>query len=91
MKVALGNSPKGYQNSWRFSAEATSSNSAGSKPGVKLIFTEGHINIMVALKEPVGTCRVALKGPLSIELTTIIYATLMLKQHLCDVLMVMLQ
>jgi len=41
--------------------------------GVKLIFTEGHINIMVALKGRVVT-----------ELTIIIYATLMLKERLCD-------
>ena len=47
---------------------------------VKLIFTEGHISIMVALKGPVIT-----------KLTTIIYTTLMIKEHLCDVIMVMLQ
>jgi len=31
---------------------------------------------------------VALKGPVVTELTTIIYATLMLKQRLCDVILV---
>jgi len=35
---------------------------------------------------------VALKGPVVTRLTTIIYyATLMLKERLCDVIMVMLQ
>jgi len=48
--------------------------------GVKLIFTEGHISIIFALK-----------GPVVIELTTIIYATLMLEERLSDVIMIMLQ
>ena len=39
--------------------------------------TEGHISITVSLKRPVV-----------MELTTIIYATLMLKEHLCDIIMV---
>jgi len=34
---------------------------------------------------------VALNGPVVKELTTIIYATLMLKQRHCEVIMVMLQ
>jgi len=34
---------------------------------------------------------VALKGPVVTELTTIIYVTLMLKERLCDVIMVILQ
>jgi len=34
---------------------------------------------------------VVLKGPIVTELTTSIYATLMLKERLCDVIMVMLQ
>jgi len=34
---------------------------------------------------------VALKGPVVTELTTIIYVTLMLKEHLCDVIIVKMQ
>jgi len=34
---------------------------------------------------------VALKGPVVTELTTIIFATIMLKEHLYGVVMVMLQ
>jgi len=34
---------------------------------------------------------VVLKGPVVTELTTIIYATLKLKERICDVIMVMLQ
>jgi len=48
--------------------------------GVKLIFTEGHISITIALRGPVVT-----------ELTTIIYETLMVNERLCDVIMIMLQ
>jgi len=34
---------------------------------------------------------VALKGPVVTDLTTIIYATLMLEERLCDVIMVILE
>jgi len=34
---------------------------------------------------------VALKGPVATELTTIVYATLMRKERLCDVIVVVLQ
>jgi len=48
--------------------------------------------IMLALKGPVVTvCLASIKGPVVTELTTITYAAIMLKERLCDVIMVISQ